>query len=415
MLKAIVLNAIAMAMFLGCVADVEAQVDGLQAAPDTSFMINKGMGFRGKATSSPTTNQMQLQGLMTVRMAHPHFAGKQFPIAASAHPDSMLLPMVPPPGLLSGIFYSSAQRSIYNLWLEQPRAPEDVAMATASGSLAYVPATAAFIIGPQDKLQGKAYRGTTCSADSAQNRLATIGKISLPMQPVDHKWSLDLAGEWREDRTKGDWKTMVMARINLHKIPKKAWNHLLDKTRIVTAINPSIDWSNQLLLQSIAEFKDPDPRKAPQNMTTFLAQLPLATSYLDLESCEHIDADLLLSGLEFRQDEEMHTLWYSGEVGVVGIGGVEIGKVTTSNSKIEYLFGKPESTDTLRIYLEFDELNWVYFEQYGETLHTSSSDIDGYNATLASRKKLLFPEGEEVMDAYLNRFVNTYIWRTGRY
>ncbi len=414
MRKVIVLKGILCGIFLGCILSVHGQTGGYQIHPDTSILLHRGVYFRGQASISPSSNRWGLDGEVALRLAHPHFAGKQFRINLWLHPDSLIVPIKPAQALATGLYFSPHRRFLYNIWMEQPRAEEDIALTTAKGSLSYDPTEEAFVIGPEAKLRGQAYRGTTCGVDSAHVQFTTVSKIKLPMQPTDSKWQLELAGKWRENRTVNEMQSNLVARIALHKIPRKAWEQLADRARIVTATNQSISWNEPTLLQSIAEFKDPKPRKAPKNMDAFIAHLPSAHTYLDVGACANIDADLLLSGIEFRQDEEMHALWYAGEVGVIGIGGQEIGKQSSNNTKIEYLFGDAGTTDTLRIYLELDDQNWAYFEQYGENLHTISSDIDGYNTTVASRKRLQFVSGEADKDAYLNRFVNTYIWRTGR-
>ena len=58
----------------------------------------------------------------------------------------------------------------------------------------------------------------------------------------------------------------------------------------------------------------------------------------------------------------------------------------------------------------------------GDALYTVSSDIDGYNAVLrAEKEKRKKNDGyrfeisdENAKEEYLNKFVNKYIWRTGR-
>ena len=76
-----------------------------------------------------------------------------------------------------------------------------------------------------------------------------------------------------------------------------------------------------------------------------------------------------------------------GEVGIIGINTIPINKMSSTNTKIEYNIGRytPAGVrypDTLRMYIELDEANWIYFQYADNVLNTISSDLDGYNAVL---------------------------------
>lgn len=300
----------------------------------------------------------------------------------------------------------------------------DPDLARAFGSMRMDLNNDEFIFGPQVKEDSNDLRGTECKFNFYDSTTTVTGKFDFlphfPQKTVD----MELAGAWRETHRKHETRTDLVGRFDLGCIPKRAWEKLADKARVATAMNHDIDWQDETFLEGLAEFLDPDDKKTAKNLATLRKELVETDVYYRIETPEKIPSSLLLSGLKFYYDEELNSIWYYGEVGLLAINGISINKLTTNNSKLEYVMAskRPDGmmvSDTLRIYLEFDDLNWVFFECFDDLVRTISSDIDGYNAVLEAsnprKKGFRFEKIEEQeMEKVMTSFIHRHIWRTGR-
>ncbi len=303
-------------------------------------------------------------------------------------------------------------------------AHNDPDLARALGSMRMNLNNNEFIFGPQVKADSNDLRGTECKFNFYDSTTTVTGKFdflpNFPQKTVE----MEFAGAWKETHRKREARTDLVGRFDLGCIPKKAWEKLADKAKITTAMNKDVDWQDETFLEGLAEFLDPNGKKTAKNLPTLRKELVEADVYYRIEAPAKIPSSLLLSGLNFYYDVELNSLWYSGEVGLLAINGIPINKLTTNNCKLEYVMApkRPNGiavSDTLRIYLEFDELNWVFFECFDDVVRTISSDIDGYNAILEASnpkkkgfrfKKIERYEVEEMLSSFLDR----HIWRTGR-
>ncbi|MEY3442131.1 MAG: hypothetical protein RLZZ519_412 [Bacteroidota bacterium] len=372
---------------------------------------------------------MRFTGEVKIDSENPFFADKWFKYDDIVNPDSVFVEITQAQlgKLIVGLDYMKRTRTFYSTFLGPKKNVDDMEVARATGGLTFDRNTDEFKIGPKAKLTGKEYRGTTSSLDDKNDVVTTVGMLKIPNNFARNTIEMSLAGKWRDDRAKKDITSELIGNFNFSCVSKEAWAKLYAKAQVVTAINNTVDWNGQAFREGLAEFLDPNLEKEDKNMQLFLDQVKKSISYNDIKPSKMVAGSLLLSGIQFRFDREFKSLWYSGEVGILGINQEPINKVTTSNSKIEYARGKYTPAgitlpDTLRMYLEFDELNWVFYEFYGDVLYTISSDLDGYNAILrAEKEKRKKNDGyrfelsdDAAKDAYLTKFVNKYIWRTGR-
>lgn len=397
---------------------------------EQKFYITQRIIFKGNSELLANQRFMNFNGQVKIDSENPFFADKWFDFnVKNVNPDSVFVPIEKETlgKLVVGLHYIKRNRVFYSTFLGNKKNLDDVDVALATGGLTFDRTSGEFRIGPEAKLTGKEYRGTTSSLNDVDNVITTAGLLKLPYDFIKNTIEMQLAGRWRDDPKSRDLQTDLVGTFNFSAIPKEAWAKLAEKAKIVTAINSDIDWASYALREGLAEFLDPKYNQPDENMKAFIAEVNKSAAFTDIKVGRKLPSSLVLSGINFKYDEDYKVLWSNAPLGLIGINGEPINKQTTANTKIEYSIGKVTVTgtklpDTLRMYLEFDENNWVFYEFKGDVLYTISSDLDGYNSVLAAeiakRKK---SEGyrfemtdESAKTNYLERFVNRYIWRTGR-
>lgn len=395
---------------------------------EQAFYLTDRIFFKGSTYLEANNKFLRFTGEVKIDSEDEFFADKWFKFNDVVNPDSVFVEITKEQlgQLVVGLHYIKRNRIFYSTFLGTKKNKDDIDVALIEGGLTYDTKADEFKIGSKKKLTGIEYRGATSSLNDKENIITTVGRLALPLNFGKNTIDMELAGKWRDDAPKREISTDLVGNFQFGCIPKEAWAKLSDKASVVLAINNTIDWEDPIFRQGIAEFLDPK-EKEDKNMQEFLAQVAKAQSQLEVKPSKMIPGSILLSGIGFRFDIDFKSLWYSGEVGVLGFNQSVINKYSSSNSKIEYARGKYTPAgltrpDTLRMYLEFDEANWVFYEFYGEVLYTISSDIDGYNAVLRAEKdKRKKNEGyrfeladESQKDAFVTNFVNKYIWRTTR-
>ncbi|MFN8398057.1 MAG: hypothetical protein U0176_25800 [Bacteroidia bacterium] len=396
---------------------------------EENFYLTDRIFFKGATKLEANQKYMHFTGEVKIDSENEFFADKWFRYDAVTNPDSVFVEITQQMlgKLVVGLHYVKRNRNYYSTFLGTRKNVDDIDVALATGGLTFDRNTDEFRIGPKAKLTGKEYRGTTSSLDDKNNIITTVGRLNFNYNFEPKTIAMEVAGKWRDDQNNKEITSDLVSNLNFDCVSKDAWTKLSDKAKLVLAVNNTVDWNNPAFREGLAEFLDPKYNQEDKNMQAFVAQVEKGLTYNEIKPSKLIPGSLLLSGIQFRFDREFKSLWYSGEIGVLGINGEPINKVTSSNSKIEYAKGRYtpagiSQPDTLRIYLEFDEMNWVFFEFYKDVLYTISSDIDGYNAVLrAEKEKRKKNEGyrfelsdEAAKDNYLTKFVNKYIWRTGR-
>jgi hypothetical protein len=388
------------------------------------FLLNEGMRFQGKVGMMAPRKLLHFDGQIQMLLSHPRFQNQWFDVDAEFDIDSLMVRLAPETiqRSLTGFHRSANYKDYYSTFLGSKIRPEDENLIMLSGGyLMFDRNENAFKIGPVAKLERKDLRGLSSSLDVGDNSITMSGRFDFPRSLVSKHAGAEFAGRWRFDPLTHDLTSDLVGSFTFKDIPREAWERLGDKAILATIINNGIDWNSQVIREGLAEFLDPNMERKAKNMQAFQMEAEKWLSYTDIKvPATVIPGSIALSGIRFRYDEEIGAFWHSGELGIIGIDARVFNKVTSSNSKIEYALGRPTlsglaTSDTLRIYLEFDEMNWVYFEYADQMLRTASSDIDGYNSVVnKSQGSRLQMVGEDAKDAYLSKFVNKYIWRTNR-
>ncbi len=411
-------------------SEIKVQADTLTIAKGTipeeqEFYLTDRILFKGQTFLEANQKYMRFAG--EVKIENEAIGKNWLSFDTIVNPDSVFIPIKPEMlgKLVVGLHYIERNRVFYSTFLQTKKEPKDIDVAIAAGGLTFDRNTNEFRIGPAKKLTGVEYRGTTSSLDDVNNVVTTVGKLDFPFQFNKNTISGEVAGKWRDDLNNQEISSELMFKFNFSCIPKEAWEKIGDRFRLVTAANDDIDFTNSLFIQSLAEFLDPNYRQPEKNITEFQKKVGEAeVPSEDVKVFKDLGGDIFISGVRFKYDQDYKSLYYAGDVGLVGMGEKSINKVLGTNSRIEYNIGKytPAGlrlSDTLRMYLEVDEFNWVYYEFHGDVMYTWSTDLDGYNAELASaiekRKKNDGYRFELVSDyevqEFISRFVNRYVWK----
>lgn len=410
-------------------SEIKVQADTLTIAKGTipeeqEFYLTDRILFKGQTFLEANQKYMRFAG--EVKIENEAIGKNWIKFDTIVNPDSVFIPIGPDVlgKLVVGLHYIPRNRVFYSTFLQTKKEPKDEDVALAAGGLTFDRNTNEFRIGPAKKLTGVEYRGTTSSLDDVNNVVTTVGKLNFPFAFNKNTISAEVAGKWRDDLGNREITSELMLKLNFSCIPKEAWAKLGDKFALTTGASDDIDFTDPLFLQSLSEFLDPNYKQPEKNTQEFLKSVAEAeVPSTEVKIFKELGGNIFLSGVRFKYDEDFKSLYYSGEVGLVGMGDKSINKVLATNSRIEYNIGKytpagVRLSDTLRVYLEVDEFNNVYYEFHGDVMYTWSTDVEGYNAELSAaiekRKKNdgyrfeLVSEYE--IQEFLERFVKRYVW-----
>lgn len=391
---------------------------------EQDFYLTDRILFKGTTALEANRKYMRFTG--EVKIENEAIGKNWLSFDAIVNPDSVFIKVTPEMlgKLIVGLHYIPRNRVFYSTFLQAKKDPKDLDVTKASGGLTFDRNTNEFRIGPEKKLTGVEYRGTTSSFDDVNNVITTVGRLDMPFAFEKNTISAEVAGKWKDDLGNRSTTSDLMIKLNFSCIPKEAWDKLGDQVKLVMGAQDDIEFTDPLFLQNLSEFLDPNYNQPEKNTAEFLKQVSEAeVPAVDVNVYKDLGGDLFLSGVTWKYSEDFKTLYSSGQVGLVGIGGKSVNKVMDANTKLEYCIGKytPAGlrlSDTLRVHLQFDEFNSAYFEFYKDVMYTWSTDEEGYNAQLAAaiekRKKNegyrfeLVSQTED--DEFLNRFVTRYVW-----
>ncbi len=391
---------------------------------DQEFYLTDRILFKGSTELEANRKFMQFRG--QVKIENEAIGKNWINFDTIVNPDSVFIPIGPEVlgKLVVGLHYIERNRVFYSTFLQTKKENRDLDLALAAGGLTFDRNTNEFRIGPAKKLTEVEYRGTTSSFDDVNNVVTTVGKLDFPFKFNKNTITGEVSGKWRDDLGNREITSDLMLKFGFSCIPKEAWEKLGDKFALVTGANDDVNFTDPLFLQSLSEFLDPNYKQPEKNTAEFVKKVAEAeVPSIDVKVYKDLGGDVFLSGVRFKFSEDYKSLYYAGNIDLIGIGGKSVNKVLGANSRIEFNKGKYTAagvplSDTLRVYLESDEFNSVYFEFHGNVLYTYSTDTDGYMAELTAaiekRKKNDGYRFELVSDyevqEFQERFVKRYVW-----
>ena len=162
--------------------------------------------------------------------------------------------------------------------------------------------------------------------------------------------------------------------LDFKPLPKKVIEDLGDDFSTLFNLSLDLDYESRFVKECIAEVLD-DNVDNEKNTTAFVTELESGGIMSNVELAKRMPFTTTMTGLKFSFNDKLKTLAHSGETGIIGFGSKKVNK--TLNSYVEYEFGKGmaqgRENDKLRIYIEIDDMNWVYFSVVGEVIRTTST------------------------------------------
>lgn len=389
------------------------------------FYLNEGFQYRGTMELDSRHKEIRCKGVIQVNLKHPYFEGQWFSIHQPIDPDSLVLDFFQGKAQDS---YLSCGVHLDSIWGPYPTfmgkkySPRNHDCMRTWGSMAYDAKRRAFSIGSRDILTGKDLRGGVVRYTIDSTNVIAEGPMSLPQNLTPAQADLRLTGYLREDAAAHEIKLNLFGQIDLDALPKEAIHKITDQMQLILAVEETWDHKPVANQIALANLLDPDLERKPTNYRRFMQDADKALTYHQMNVGEHFPLSILsFSNFQPIWDQQMASFWHADRIAILSFGDKGVNKFTNSNSKIELRAvpaskGVPEHAE-LRIYLEFDDLNWIYLNFTPDGLQFVSSDEDLMKElqTLRPRKNnklILLTEADK--DLFLNRFVNTYIWRTGR-
>lgn len=395
---------------------------------DEGFYLTDRIFFKGETYLTASNKYMVFKGQVKIESDNEFFKDSWIDFDTIVNPDSVFVPIdrSKMKTLVAGLHFAPKFRVFYSTFLQPKKEKTDADVMLSSGGLTFDRTYNEFRIIPQQKLAGRIWRGTVSGFNDQDLVITTWGLLAFPYNFKQNTIAVKMAGEWRDDMANKEIVTDLVMAIKFDAIPKEAYAKLAEKFKVMLALNGDIKYSERELQESLSEIID-EGKKDEKQTQDFVANVKSSIIYTDIKVAKMLPYSLVLSGVQFRYDPDFKALYASGEVGIVGINGEPMNKMASTNCKIEYNLGKITGTgaqlsDTLSIYLEIDQDNWIYFQFYDDVINTWSSDLDGYNSILVAeinkRKKADGYRFELVSDTekedFISRFSARYIFRTGR-
>jgi len=391
-----------------------------------NFYLTELIFFHGEVKLDASKQYLSFDGNVKIETQNEFLANSSFPYAGvDVNPDSVLIDIperaVDDEGnvLVAGMLYAPEYRVFYSNFLQPKKEDIDPVMLSGSGKLTVDTETKEFRIGPEEKLKGKARKGSTVSFNDVENTITSQGYFQFPDDFPKNTANLEFAGWWKENLKEREFSSNLVLAFDVNVLPKEAFDKIVDGYKFLTTTNSEIDYKDEELRQSVAELLD-FGKKGEKETDKFIQQVDDAAIYSDIKLAEQLPKTLLLSNIDFNYSTRYKALYSDAEIGVIGLGGKSINKKIPA--KIVYKFGAPlddgeKAEDKLDIYIEIDEFNWIYFHYEGEVLTTCASNAEDYNKLLeeelAKKKKnegFRYELGSEAdVSRFRQDFVKKYI------
>jgi hypothetical protein len=398
---------------------------------EQKFYITDRIFFRGEMSLSANTKRLHFKGEVLIDVDNPIFKGNWIPFDKSVHPDTVIVPIDPQliasKGLAVGLHFVALNRTFYSTFLMAKKDKKDLDVVTSKGGLTFDRTLQEFRIGEEAKLAGEKLSSPTSSYNDKAELITTRGLIEFPTKFAAKEMEFQMAGMWKDEIKAKNITTDMVVRMKLDAVPAEAWAKLAERYKLLMPNNDDIDFRNRLLQESVSEFLD--KKEDEKAAKAFVQQVDKSVIYTDVTVAKQVpNTSLLLSGVKFRYSRDYRSLYASGEVGIIGINGEPINKMTNTNTKIEFNIGKTSPNgvrfnDTLRVYLEIAEGEWLYLQILDQEIRTACSDVEGYIGALnKANEKSKGPKtegyrftimSEADKEDFLSRFTSRYIWNLG--
>lgn len=379
------------------------------------FFITDRILFDGTVDLYGNQKFMKFTGNVRIQSKNPVFANKPFEFSDIVDPENIFIPVTEEKmgKLVLGVYFNPIYRNFNSRFLQEKVDIKDKEIFSARKGkvgLTFDRELQEFRIGVREKFNGDVYRGNQISLNDNTNLIKSEGLFAFPAQFVNGLLDLRVSGRWNE-QGKNMISTDMLWTLDLKPVPKKAMEELADGFSTLFNLSQDLDYEDRFLRECIAEMTD-ENSDTEKNMNAFVSQLETGGIMSNVELAKMIPQTLVLSGIKFNFNDKLKTLYYTGETGVIGLSGKKVNKIL--NTYIEYEFGKGlaqgRENDKMRIYIEIDDMNWVYFSISGEVIKTTSTDMSYQDAirTEAEKAKGKGNRCELAEDGDVTEFIQQY-------
>ncbi len=396
-----------------------------QINEEDNFLITERIFFRDQVELLGKRRFLRFDGEVKIQSSNPFFRKTWFTFADVVNPDSIFIPVKNPKNkageqLTVGVHYIPMRRRYYcNFLMPRKDKKGDKDVLLAEGGLTFDRALKAFRIGPRERLEQKRLRGNVVTYNDSTYVISAEGYFHIPFNIHPDIATLEVSGRFVEEQKDYKQYTRWTLALNVKGLPKDLMQAFAKEFSSVIMNAEDIDFAHPVTQSALAELIDRDD-PSEKRVRKLLAQAQRAALIGAVKFAEALPVTFFLTDVEFHFDWDNKAFYCHKPVGLIGIAGHSFNKKV--NAKIEYAQGivlpnKSRMPDTLRIYLELDDNNWIYFELMDVYVRTIAS-YDEYNEIVADQVKksqgkepdkdkpqLLFMEcTPEIKDQYIQRF-----------
>ncbi len=397
---------------------------------EAKFQITERIEFNGNVELLGSRKFLKFDGEVKIRSSNPFLQNTWFTFADVVNPDSIFIPVKNPKNrrgdkLTVGVHYKPPRRLFYSNFLQPVREPKkDLNILLSEGGLTYDRNEKVFKIGPRNKLEQKVYTGNSTSYNDDERIITSYGKFDFPTHFPEGIASMSVAGMFKDDQDDYIQKTDWVLTFNIRRgMPKGAVDGFTKNFKRMVLAFDDINIKDRKFKEAVAELLPvEDKENAMNSLAKKLDKAVLA--YTVNIGKELGEPTFAFSNVRFNFDFDTKVFYAYDSVGFISMEGVSINKVVPAKILYSLGYALPNGSstpDTLRIYLEYDENNWLYFEYADMEVRTVSSYFR-YNQAIAEAVKkdegktadrekpeLFFREcKEEHKDAFLSR-MSAYI------
>lgn len=376
--------------------NIEVRRDTVTAASgevgnDRDFYLTDRILFRGTATLDASQKYLMFEGEVKIESDNPAFKGTWFKFEkAIVNPDSVFIPIkegqTDDEGrkLMVGLNYNGENSFFYSSFLEPLRNDDDISILTSKGGLTFDRKTKEFRIGAQDVIRERVYKGSLVSFNDSTNVVKTHGLMTFPTGFLENTGSLEISGDWNEDKRNNTMTTNLVIGCDFGLIPKDPIKNTMEYFWLVTENNRYYDFQERKSISALSELLDP---ASPEETNTyaFLEEMRNAIVTKDLKLSEMLPYTVLLAGVDFNYDRNTRALYCKEPVALLGLQGQGLYKYMNAKILYEFVPKAPDGSEAnyhrMTVYLAVDNFNYIYFCLDGNTLRTRSY-ADAYNYPL---------------------------------
>ncbi len=285
--------------------------------------------------------------------------------------------------ILASIVYSDFFGSVYPAFFERPKAFGDTLVSSASGSVRYNKAASSYMIGSDDRLDGKSRTGNLMTLDTKQCIITGEGSVELGAGLGQVK--MQTFGKAIQ-YTVVDSSSFKLAMALDFLFSDLALGRLRENLQLSNL--PGVDVNSDIyysMLNNLIGAGAASELLNELNTTGQVKRLP-----------PQLTKTLLLTDLNMKWDSRLKSFISSGPFGIAGIQKDLVNRQVEGYVEI----GKRRTGDILNVYIETGQNTWYYFTYGNGIMQAISSNNDFNNILTAIKEDKRTLKGKTEGDGY---------------